>query len=304
MPSVSLEGLEHLPRGRADRAQRRSPARAGRAITGQRVACIAGVPIFAASPSDSTAGMRGLRERARAALDHAVDVGRDGAEVGAAPASSRRPARRAAPSSARSSRRNARQPLDVGLEVVAALGGRLRRPSLELLDRAADVRALARQRREDRVRVAREVARARCSARRGSRAPRRSPRSAGLARRITSLRSLAAAGEAGAELVEDERQPLALGLAHDVVDQVEVDRLASCCSTGSRYWPSPGALLDLLAARGGASRAGGARLRRLALDEALADQRLRAHDAARVAAEVLVAGVVDVEHDRGLEVLA
>ena len=45
-----------------------------------------------------------------------------------------------------------------------------------------------------------------------------------------------------------------------------------------------------------------AQLRRLALDEALADQLLRAHEAGRVAPEVLVGRVVDAQHERGLEV--
>ena len=58
------------------------------------------------------------------------------------------------------------------------------------------------------------------------------------------------------------------------------------------------ALVDLLQRRrrGGVD---GARLGRRALDELLADQRLRADRAVRVGAEVLEAGVVDVEdHDR------
>ena len=183
-----------------------------------------------------------------------------------------------------------------------ALGGRLR-DLARVVDRAARRGARSRASGARIVsRVDRQLLQRACSARRGSAAPCRSPCSAGSARRMTSLRSLAAAGDAGAELVEDERQPLALGLAHDVADQVEVDRLGACASTGSRYWPLPGPF-SILSQRGG----GSARRRRacvgVALDEALADQRLRAHDAARVLAEVLVARVGDVEHDGGLVVV-
>ena len=73
-------------------------------------------------------------------------------------------------------------------------------------------------------------------------------------------------------------------------------------STGSRYWPSPSPS-SICSSFGGASSPAARTCGRLALDEALADQRLRAHDAARVAAEVLVAGVGDVEHHGGLLVL-
>ena len=110
----------------------------------------------------------------------------------------------------------------------------------------------------------------------------------------------AAAGEAGAELGDDQRQPLPVGQAHHVVDQVEVDRLRGVRDR-QQVLALARALVDLLQRRrrGGVD---GALLGRLALDEPLADQRLRAHLAARVGAEVLVAGVLDVEHDDGLEV--
>ena len=77
-------------------------------------------------------------------------------------------------------------------------------------------------------------------------------------------------------------------------------RLVFC--TGSRRSPSPGPVLDLLElGRRLVARALGARRR--ALHEALADQRLRADLALRVAAEVLVALVVDPQDDRGLVVV-
>ena len=75
----------------------------------------------------------------------------------------------------------------------------------------------------------------------------------------------------------------------------------SVFSTGSRRWPSPGPS-SISRSSPGASAPTRALLRRLALDELLADQRLRPDDALRVGAEVLVARVVDPQHDRGLEV--
>ena len=51
-----------------------------------------------------------------------------------------------------------------------------------------------------------------------------SSRSAGSARRITAFRSRPRPARPGAERVEDDREPLPVGLAHDPVDQVEVDR--------------------------------------------------------------------------------
>ena len=71
-------------------------------------------------------------------------------------------------------------------------------------------------------------------------------------------------------------------------------------SSGSRYSPSPGSPSAIRSSGGGGSLLGGARLGRLALDELLADQRLRPDQAARVLAEVLERGIVDPHHDHGL----
>ena len=110
----------------------------------------------------------------------------------------------------------------------------------------------------------------------------------------------AAAGHARPELAEDDRQPLAVGLAHDVVDQVEVDRRLRAVD-GQQVLALARAVVDPpQRARG--LHAGPAALCRLALHEALADQRLRPHGAARVGPEVLIARVVDPQDDRGLEV--
>ena len=61
----------------------------------------------------------------------------------------------------------------------------------------------------------------------------------------------AATGEAGAELVEDDREALALGQSRDVAEQVDVDRACVFC-TGSRYWPLPSRPLAIFFS-GGAS---------------------------------------------------
>ena len=91
-------------------------------------------------------------------------------------------------------------------------------------------------------------------------------RSAGIARRIAALRSGAAAGDARAELVDDDPQPLALGLAQDVVDEVGRDRRRRLRDRDR----AP--RLELLPRRA-----------RVAVEEVLADQRLRARLAVHVA---------------------
>ena len=181
---------------------------------------------------------RGLAERAEAA-DDVVDVRRLRVQVGQHRRRSRRPASRGCTIVGCELVEERGQRLDVGGEVVAALGGGLGHVA-RVADRARHARAVARQRRQDRVRVDRQLLEHRVLARRGSRAPCRSPASAGLARRMTSLRSRAAAGEAGAELVEDQRQALALGLAHRVADQVDVDRLRRCWRPAAGAGPCPG----------------------------------------------------------------
>ena len=112
---------------------------------------------------------------------------------------------------------------------------------------------------------------------------------------------LAAAGEAGAELVEDQREPLPVGQAHDVVDQVEVDR-----PLGVRHRQQ---VLALARPRGRSSPAPAAArvpTARFCVGEHSTNFS-PISDCGRtwqlgVAAEVLVRRVVDGEHDRGLEV--
>ena len=90
----------------------------------------------------------------------------------------------------------------------------------------------------------------------------------------------AAAGQARAELVEDDRQALAVGQAQRVVDQVEVDRLATSARPAAGTGPCP-APRSISRSGGGGCAPSGARLGRRALDELLADQRLRADRARR-----------------------
>ena len=234
----------------------------------------------------------GLRERAER-LHHLVEVGRDVAEVGE---HRRRLVRQRAEADHRRLElaQEGRQALDVGLEVVTALGGGLRHLA-RLVDEGGDVAALARERRERGVGVTREVGQDLVL-----RGEQREDLVDLLERRVGAADDLvelgAAAGDAGAELREDQRQPLPVRQAHDVVDQVEVDRLRGVADR-QQVLALALALVDLLQRRrrGGVD---GALLGRRALDELLADQRLRADLAARVGAEVLVAGVVDARAPR------
>ncbi len=109
----------------------------------------------------------------------------------------------------------------------------------------------------------------------------------------------AVAGEAGAEFVEDQAEALRVGKLLDVVDQVRVDAGAVVLQrqqvlTGARF-----ARGDLFQFRR-RLRPRRPRQRRVAVDELLADQRLRADQAARVAAEVLEARVFDLHRDHRL----
>ena len=109
---------------------------------------------------------------------------------------------------------------------------------LAFCDEVRGARPVARERGHDLVRVAREVLEhAVLVAEDREDLVGLLQRRVGVADRLAQLRP--AARDGGAELVEDDRQPLLLGQPHDVRDQVEVDRLARSASTGSRYWPSP-----------------------------------------------------------------
>ena len=68
------------------------------------------------------------------------------------------------------------------------------------------------------------------------------------------------------------------------------------CWSGSRCWPAPGWPRGLTFSGGDCFGARRPRQRRPAVDVLLADQRLRADLAGRVLAEVLEAGIVDLQH--------
>ena len=124
--------------------------------------------------------------------------------------------------------------------------------------------------------------------------------SAGLARRMTSLRSSPRPARPTPSSLRMIERRARSGSRMMLLSR---SRSTDCSvfSTGSRYWPSPGP--SSIRRSGPGASASTARLRRrLALDELLADQRLRADRALRVGAEVLVARVVDLQHDGGLEV--
>ena len=242
-------------------------------------AIIAGVPTSAASPSDSNAGMPACANGPSSA-DEAVDRRRLRAEVGEH--GRRLVGERAEPLHRRAQLAQERgQALDVGLEVVAALGGRLGHLG-RVLQRRGDPLALARQRRQHRVAVD------------GERCERLVLRGEDLEdlvdlleRRVGAADDLvevvAAAGDARAELVEDDRQPRAAAGSRVMLLIRSRSTGLVVCETGSRYWPSPLPVVDLLQ-RGRRLGVRLARLRRLALDELLADQRLRAgsmHSASR-----------------------
>ena len=176
------------------------------------------------------------------------------------------------------------QALEAGGELAAALGGR-GGDVLGLLDEAADVLAVVGEVADDRVRVDGQSLstwfwRARMSSTLSV------SRSAGLARRIVALMSSRAAAGAGAELVEDDPQPLAVGAAHDVGQQVGRDR------RGRALDGDGVARLELLG-----------RLAGRAVDVVLADQRLRPRLAGGVGAQRAEAVLGELEVDERLVAL-
>ncbi len=105
---------------------------------------------------------------------------------------------------------------------------------------------------------------------------------------------VAPGGEAGAEVVEDQPEAVAVGDALDVLDQVEVDGGAVVLQ-GQQALALAGLALGDLLQLGRRLLTRGAGLGRGAVDVALPDQRLRPDDAAGVLAEVLEPAVLDVE---------
>jgi hypothetical protein len=182
----------------------------------------------------------------------------------------------------------ARQPLEGPLDVGAALGGRLG-GLVGVVDEAGDAVAAGGEWRQHAVGLAREA---------GERAVlvgQDREHAVGLAQRGVRavdrlVQLVAAAGERRAELVQDQREPLAVRESQRVVDQVQVDRRARVLDA-QQVLALAVAVLDLRELRRPV-RAG------TALDELLADQRLRADRAARVLVERREAGLVDLQDDR------
>ena len=116
-----------------------------------------------------------------------------------------------------------RQLGDVLLQVSGALRGGLR-GDVGLRDEVGDLGPVAGQRSEDRVAVARQVGEhAVLVGEDGEDLVGLLQRRVGVGHRLAQV--AAAPGQAGAQLVEDDGQPLAVGQAQRVVEQVEVDRL-------------------------------------------------------------------------------
>ena len=192
-----------------------------------------------------------------------------------------------------------RQLGDVLLEVAGALRGGLRR-DVGLRDEVGDLGPVAGQRSEDRVAVARQVGEhAVLVGEDGEDLVGLLERRVGVGDRLAQV--AAAPGQAGAQLVEDDGQPLAVGQAQRVVEQVEVDRLGRLADR-QQVLPLAGAAAGSCAAAAASCAFSGRGWVGRALHELLADQRLRADRALRVGAEVVEAGAVDAQHHRGLVV--
>ena len=110
------------------------------------------------------------------------------------------------------------------------------------------------------------------------------------------LQVLAACGEARSQVVQDQAEPVGERLAHDVVDEVDVDLLAVVLERQEALAGARLRVRDHLERRR-RLRLRGVRLRRLAVDVLLAEERGRPDDAGGILAEVLEAGVRDVHHD-------
>ena len=110
---------------------------------------------------------------------------------------------------------------------------------------------------------------------------------------------LAASGKACAQVVEDEAEALRIGQAVDVLDDVQVHLLAVVLERQEPLAGSRLAVGDLLELRWRLDPRC-ARLGRLAVDELLTEERLRADDARGIAEEVLEGRVGDLHDDHGL----
>ena len=187
----------------------------------------------------------------------------------------------------------AREPCERLLQLGAARRGGLA-DGRRLVDERGDVLALPGQRTQDHVGVGRQaLERAVLPGEDGQDLVRLAQRGV---RALDDLRQLVTPRrEAGAEVVQDQPEAIGIGLAHDVVDQVEVDRLPVLLERQEALALARLALTDHfeLRRRLGAWRPG---LRGLAVHELLAEQGLRVDPAGRVLAPILEAGIVDRHH--------
>ena len=223
------------------------------------------MPTSAASPSDLSAGMAASQNgpsavRKRLMIRRRRRAGRRG------PASSASDKRAETRPSSAAARAGTREQLEVALEVDAPLGGRLGHLARVCTTKPATRAALAAPAAPARCRESRRAGEHLVLAGEDLQDLVDLACSAGFARRMTSWRSSPRPASAGAELVEDDRQPLAVRQAHDVVDQVDVDRRWRCARPAAGAGPRPGRPRSRCSV-GGAAR-WPARLRRLALDEA------------------------------------
>ena len=234
---------------------------------------IAAEPVFEASPRLLSDPRELLRERLGGAQE-ALQVG-----GGAAQAAQRRDLAVGGPlelgQGGPQLAEELRQPVPIAAQLLRARGldrrgvRRLARPAGHVLAEGLDLGA-------HRVRVADEVADDRVlAAQDPQRLGQLAQRRVGAADHAVQL--LRAAGQAGAQLRDDQPEALAVGAAHHVVDQVGRDRRRRALG---RDPPPVGDPLG--------------RLPEVAVEEVLADQRLLAHVAARVLAQRVEARHVDL----------
>ena len=194
----------------------------------------------------------------------------------------------------------AQEPRETGerLLQLGAPGGRRLTDRGCLVDEGRDVFPLARQRAHDRIGVAgKPLQRAVLPSQDRKHLVRLAQRGI---RTLDDLRELLPpCGEPGSEVVQDQAEAVRIGLPHDVVHEIEVHGLAVLLERQEALPLAPAALLDDLELRG-RLRARSPGLRRLALQELLAKQRLRVDQAGGVLPEVLKAGVVDLHDDHCL----
>ena len=144
------------------------------------------------------------------------------------------------------------------------------------------------------IAVAGELARGRGSEPAGSRAPRSSRAGPGWTRSMISASSSPRAANPAPRSLRISRNRSGYGSFMMLLTRSRSIALP-LRSSGSRCWPAPGSPSGISRARAAAGVPGARGSVGVALDELLADQRLRADQAGRVVAEVLEGRVVDLQ---------